>query len=165
MAIHCWTQKSWTFHLTRQLRRYQVAKKLISFFINLTHGKLKKKRSIVQVELIALRHCVTCLVTRGTLLPLVVLICQLVVLVYPLVVLVCPLVVLVCLFGFLLVVSVCLLVVFVWPFICPLVVFAQPFVCPLVVLIVLSVGIFITDRQESKNMESRDFGNMSMLLI
>ena len=94
-----------------------MAKKLISFFINLTHGKLKTKRSIVQVELIALRHCVTFLVTHGTLLPLVVLIFQFLVLVYPLVVLVFPLVVLVC-----------------------------PFVCSLVVLAVLSVGLFVTDR-------------------
>ena len=105
----------------------------------LTHGKLKTKRSIVQVELIALRHCDTCLVTRGTRLPLVVLICPLVVLVYPLLLFVCPLVVLVCPFGFLLVVFVwplvvlvCPFVVFVWPLavlVCPFAVFVWPFVC------------------------------------
>ena len=110
--------------------------------LNLTHGKLKTKRSIVQVELIALRHYVTCLLTRGTLLPLVVLICLLVVLTYPPVVLVCPLVLLVCPFAFLLVVPVCPLV----ESVCPLIVSAWPFVCPLVVLVVLSVGLFITDR-------------------
>ena len=69
-------------------------------------------------------YVVTCLVTCSTLVPLVVL-------VYPLVVLVCPLVVLV------------------FPLVCPLVVLACLLVvsvCSLVVLIVLSVGIFITDK-------------------
>ena len=63
---------------------------------------------------------IICMVTRSTLLPLVVL-------VYPLVVLVCPLVVLVC----------------------PLVALVYPFLgllCPLVVIEVLSVNLFITDQ-------------------
>ena len=68
----------------------EVAKKLVIFFINLTHGKVKMKRSIAKVVLF----------TQSTLLPLVVLICPLVVLVCPFVclfvVLVCPLVVSVC---------------------------------------------------------------------
>ena len=81
------------------------------------------------------------LVTRSTLLPLVVLICPIVVLVYSVVVLVCQLVVIVCPFFCLLVVLVCPLVVSV----CPLVVLVRPFVCPLVVFVVLSVGLFITD--------------------
>ena len=64
-----------------------------------------------------------------TLIPLVVLIFPLVVLVYPPVVLVYPLAV-----------SVCPHVVLVWPF-----------VCPLVVLVVLSVGLFITDPETIQN--------------
>ena len=67
----------------------------------------------------SLSYGITCLVTRSTLLSLELFVFQLVVLVFPLVVLVCSLVVLVC----------------------PLVVS----VCPLVVLVVLSVGLFITD--------------------
>ena len=59
-----------------------------------------------------MRYVITCVVTRNTLLPLVVLVCPLLVLSYPPVVLV-----------YLLVVP----------------------VCPLVALVVLSVGLFITD--------------------
>ena len=84
----------------------------------------------------SLCYGITCLVTRTTLPPLVVLACPLA-RVYPLVILVCPLVALVCP----LVVFVCLLVVLV----CPLVVS----VCPLMVLVVLSVGLFITDLIET----------------
>ena len=93
------------------------------------------KRSTVKVVFIA--FIITCLVTRSTLLQLVVLIFPLAVLVYPPVVLVYPLVALVCL----LVVLVCPLVVSV----CPPVVLVWPFVCPLAALVVLSVGLFITD--------------------
>ena len=92
----------------------------------------------------SLRYGVTFEVDCNILLPLVVLIFPLValvylpvVLVYQLVVLVCPLVVLACQ----LVVLVCPLVVSV----CPLVVHVWPFAWPLVVLVVLSVGPFITD--------------------
>ena len=70
------------------------------------------------------------LVTRSTLLPLVVI-------TYPLLALVCPLVVLVY--------SLAVLV-------CQLVVLICPFVCPLVVLVVLSVGLFITDDYNDKRM-------------
>ena len=63
-----------------------------------------------------MRYGIAYLVTRSTLLPLVVLIYSLVVLIWPPVVLVYSLVLLVC-----------------------------SFVCPLVVLVVLSVGLFITD--------------------
>ena len=66
-----------------------------------------------------MHYVITCLVTRNTLLALVVLIFPFLVLSYLPVVLVYPLVVLVCL----LVVS----------------------VCPLVLLVVLSAGLFITD--------------------
>ena len=80
--------------------------------------------------------------------PLVVLVCPLGVLVYSLVVLVCQLVVLVCPF-------VCLLVVLACPPLvstCPLVVLAWPFMCPLVVLVVLSVGLFLTDSYNDNKM-------------
>ena len=70
----------------------------------------------------------TCLVTRNTLLALVVLSFPFVVLGYPPVVLVYPLVVLAC------------------QFVCPLVVS----VCPLVVLVMLSVGLFITDQNSTR---------------
>ena len=72
----------------------------------------------------------TRLPTRSTRLPTRSARFSLVVLVFPLVVLVCSLVVLVC------------------PFVCPLVVLVSPLVVsvyPLVVLVVLSVGLFITD--------------------
>ena len=76
-----------------------------------------------------MHYTITCLVTRNTLLALVVLIFPIVVLVYPLAIFVCPLVV----------------------FVCPLVVPVCPLVvsvCPLVVLVVLSVGHFITDLKQ-----------------
>ena len=78
-----------------------------------------------------MRYVIICLVTRNTLLPLVVLIFPLVGLSYSPVVLVYPLVVLLC------------------PFFSPLVVLVWPLVvlvCPLAVLVVLSVSLFITDR-------------------
>ena len=77
-----------------------------------------------------MRYSISYLVSRSTLLQLVVPIYPLVGLVYSLVALVCLLVVLVCPP----VVSACPLVVFIWPF-----------VSPLVVLVVLSVSLFITD--------------------
>ena len=91
--------------------------KLISFFINLTHPKVKMNIYIyiqgsIHFSSYILCFGITCLVTRSTLLPLVTLVCPLVVIVCPLAVLVCPLIV---------------------------------SVCPLVVLVLLSVGLFITD--------------------
>ena len=80
--------------------------------------------------------------TRNTLLPLVVLIFPLVVLFHLLVI-----------FVYLLIVLVCPLVVLIGPFVCPFVVLVCPLavsVCPLVVPVVLSVGLFITDRQKMK---------------
>ena len=74
------------------------------------------------------------LVTCSTLFPLAVLICPLVVLIYSLEVLIYQLVVLVCP----LMVSVC-----------PLVALGWPFVSQLIVLVVLSVGVFLTDRELS----------------
>ena len=92
----------------------------------------------------SIRYGIAYLVTCSTLLPLVVLIYPLVVLVCPLVVLVCQLVVLVCPFVCLLVVLVCSLVVSV----CPIVVLIWPTVWPLAALVVLSVSLFITDREK-----------------
>ena len=89
-----------------------------------------------------MHYVITCLVTRNTLLALVVLSFPFVVLVYPPVVLVYTLVVLVCPFVCSIVVSVCPLVVLV----CPLEVSA----CPLVVLVVLSIGLFITDQNSTR---------------
>ena len=77
-----------------------------------------------------MRYGIAYLVTRSTLLPLVVLICSRVVLVYSLVVLICSRVVLV----YSLVVLICQLVVLAWLI-----------ACLLIVLVVLSVGLFITD--------------------
>ena len=91
-----------------------------------------------------MRYGIAYLVTHSTLLPLVVI-------TYPLVVLVCPLVVLV----YSLAVLVCQLVVLVCPFVCLLVVLVCPPVVstsPLVVLVVLSVGLFITDAYNDKKM-------------
>ena len=91
----------------------------------------------------ALCYCLS----GSTILPLVVLI-------YPLIVLVCPLGVLVyslvVLCPFL-----CLLILLVCPSVvstCPLVVLVWPFICPLVVLVVLSVGLFITDPDNDNKM-------------
>ena len=78
------------------------------------------------------------LVTRSTLFPLAVLICPLVALIHSLVALIYQLVVLVYPFVSLLVVSACPLVALHWPF-----------VSQLIVLVVLSVGIFLTDRELS----------------
>ena len=85
------------------------------------------------------------LVTCSTLFPLAVLICPLVVLIYSLEVLIYQLVVLVYPFVCLLVVLVCPLMVSV----CPLVALGWPFVSQLIVLAVLSVGVFLTDRELS----------------
>ena len=98
--------------------------------------------SIVKEVLITLR--ITCLVTRSTLLPPVVLIFSIVVLVYLLVVLVYPLEVLECSLEFPVCQIVCPLVVLVYPLVavlCPIVVS----VCLLVLLVALSIGLFITD--------------------
>ena len=83
-----------------------------------------------------MHYSIACLVTRSTLLPLIVLI-------YPLAVLVCP--------------FVCLLVVFACPPVVsasPLIVLVAlwPFICPLVVLVVLSVGCFIPDPYNDNKM-------------
>ena len=143
---HLFNWRGFTFNYLNKI--YQFTEKLIIFFINLTHaksrwtGKCSKSHSLC--------YGITCLVSRSTLLPLVVLIyplvalvCSLVVLVCPPVVSVCPLVVLVCplvVFVCPLVVSVCPLLVSVCPLVvlvCPLVVSVCPlvvFVCPLVVL-------------------------------
>ena len=85
------------------------------------------------------------LVTCSTLFPLAVLICPFVVLIHSLEVLIYQLVVLVYPFVCLLVVLVCPLVVSV----CPLVALRRPFVSQLIVLVVLSAGIFLTDRELS----------------
>ena len=91
----------------------------------------------------ALCYCLS----GSTILPLVVLI-------YPLIVLVCPLGVLVyslvVLCPFL-----CLLILLVCPSVvstCPLGVLVWPFICPLGVLVVLSVGLFITDPDNDNKM-------------
>ena len=77
--------------------------------------------------------------------------CVMVLLIWLLVVLVCPLVVLV----YSLVVLLCHVVVLVCPPVVsayPLLVLVWPFVCPLVVLVVLSVGLFITDLYNDNKM-------------
>ena len=96
-------------------------------------GQYKRQYSIC--------YAIPYLVTPSSLFPLAVLIFPLVVLVYSLVALICQLVVLVSSFIVLLVVLVCPHVVSV----CPLVALPWSFVCQLIVLVVLSVGPFITD--------------------
>ena len=89
-----------------------------------------------------MHYVITCLVTRNTLLALAVLIFPFALLSYPLVVLACLLVVLVC----------------------PLVVLVCPLVvsnCPLVVLVVLSVGPFITNRSKMFHMSKKYSKNAS----
>ena len=79
---------------------------------------------------------------------LAVLICPLAVLVYSLVVIVCQIVEMVCPYVRLFVVLVCPLLVSV----CPFVVLVWPFICRLLVLVVLlSVGLFITDHYKMRN--------------
>ena len=85
------------------------------------------------------------LVICSTLFPLSVLICPLVVLIHSLEALIYQLIVLVYPFVCLLVVLVCPLVVSV----CSLVALPWPFVSQLIVLVVLSVGLFLTDRELS----------------
>ena len=85
-----------------KLKRYTgLLKKMMSFFINLTYGKVTLKKSILK----ALCYSITSLVTHSTLLSLAVLICPLVVLVYSLVLLAYPPIVLVRPFVALLVLS------------------------------------------------------------
>ena len=85
------------------------------------------------------------LVNRSTLFPFAVLICPLKVFVYSLEALICQLGVFVYPFVCLLVVLVCPLVASV----CPLVALRWPFISQLIVLVVLFVGLFITDRELS----------------
>ena len=97
---------------------YQLTEKLISFFINFTHHKIKIKQVNIQ-GVVFIISWFTCLVSSCTLIPLVLLVQSLAVLVRSLVILICR-------FVF---------------FACPLVIS----VCPLVVLAVISTGLLITD--------------------
>ena len=92
-------------------------------------GKLRSRGQ--QSRQYSLSYVITCLVTRNTLLPLVVFFCPIVVLSYPPVVLVYPLIVLICP----LVVLVYPLVVLVYSLVVP--------VCPLVVPVVLSFNLSV----------------------
>lgn len=96
-----------------KLKRYTgLLKKMMSFFINLTYGKVTLKKSILK----ALCYSITSLVTHSTLLSLAVLICPLVVLVYSLVLLAHPPIVLVRPFVWPLVALLVLSLFYIWSF-------------------------------------------------